>query len=225
MNTLNYRTAGFLLPTESRQAEASAVAGYENMIAFIAKTFPVSVVLGWGDLMQHGRIGALKAYRSFDADRGASPASWFYLRIRSEMTDAARALNHVRSRARGGEISGHGSSVREFVEATSAIPSGEDFRKEVETRMDASTLMNTIEASSSATIMQHLFFDALTAEQCGARIGVSPVRIDRIKRATLAAIRQAAAAPHPITPANASSVTLPTCSGSLAKRRRSTRTQ
>jgi RNA polymerase sigma factor (sigma-70 family) len=192
----NYRLPGLLLPTESQPAEASAVAGYESMIAFIAGNFPVSVVLGRSDLMQHGRIGALKAYRSFDADRGTSQATWFYRCIRNEMTDAGRTLNHLR-RSAGGEISGHGSSVRVFVEATSAIPSGVDFRKKVEARMDASTLIKTIEADRSATIMQDLFFDELTQEQCGARFGVSAFRICQIKGATLATIRQAPVAPHP----------------------------
>lgn len=174
-----------------RGAEASAVAEFENMIAAIARRFPVSTVLGLSDLKQYGRIGALKAYRTFGADGGASRASWFFRLIRGEMVDALRAINHVRSTGTG-EFSGHGSSVTRFVEATSAIPSGDDFRTDIETRIDVAKLMKGITAPRSARIIQHRYFGDLTQAQTGERFGVSLSRINQIERATLAVLRRAA---------------------------------
>jgi len=78
------------------------------------------------------------------------------------------------------------------VEATSAIPSGEDFRAEIETRLDVSTLMKAIDTPRSATIIRLRYFCDLTQAQTGERFRVSGLRIHQIERATLAALRRAA---------------------------------
>ena len=173
----------------TRDAEACAVAEFENMIRSIARKFPASAVLGWDDLMQHGRIGAIKAHRTFRADR-ASRSQWFYYHIKGEMVDALRAVNHIKTIA--GEPAGHGSHVIGFVEATPAIPSGGDFRREVETRLDAATLMAKILTPRSASIIRHRFLDGLSLAETGARIGTCGSNVLRIERAALAHLRRAA---------------------------------
>jgi RNA polymerase sigma factor (sigma-70 family) len=184
--------------------EEQAIIEFENMIAWIARKFPVSTVIGFDDLMQYGRIGAMKAYRTFNPEKGRKRETWFHLRIKYEMLDALRSVNHVRSRENGASA-GYGTLAEKLLELPPSVPCRHDFRTALEARLDTATLMKAL-VRADADLIRSRFLEESSLIETGQRIGFSatepgigtvntgspPYQVSRVTQKALAQLRHIA---------------------------------
>ena len=97
------QTTEFMTPNEEQNLIAQAqngdqgamnemVAKYERLCHKLARKFAFTAnSFNHEDLVQEARIGLIKAIRSYEADRGAKPITWFYYSIRGSVVSAGRS--------------------------------------------------------------------------------------------------------------------------------------
>ena len=165
--------------------EDAALEQFEPLVRKIAQPFYGTTSHSYEDWYQVGRIGIIKAVRSFRPG-GKALRHWVYLAIHRELIDEMRKATG-RRRVRGMLTGTEHASVG-FVELMAVTHS---FGPSVEARCDIDILSQSLPPRDRRLIAQRWLGDKTQAD-CAREFGVTDGRIGQIESAALRKMREAA---------------------------------
>jgi RNA polymerase sigma factor for flagellar operon FliA len=135
------------------------------------------------DLVGVGVLGLIKAIEKFDASRGVKFTTYCIMRVRGSMLDWLRTLDHLSRHARQ-------RCNREGVQAVTVNSLGSmDFEDERQRIFAKSEIVELGLHSREREVVNLYYFEGMTMEQIGRKLGVSQSRISQIHKKLVRRLR------------------------------------
>lgn len=181
------------LPTAQQKQWIEQCQGLVRSLAVrIHRKLPARIELD--DLIAYGELGLLEAAQSFNPRRGCQFSTFAYYRIRGAIYDGAAKMGWGVSLSQPPQDEG-GAASRCLEDTSQTLPSATAMETEMSEKLHE--MVDTL-PQAAADLIRATYFEGLTLEEAGRRLGLSKSWASRVRTRALQSLARSLADESPM---------------------------